>query len=210
MTAKEPASMLALPMMRQHSWPPMSHAQGHTGNIIARGHPATGHNAATHGEGEKSPAQAYCAAGVPAMLQQDWVPRIHDLPAPTANVLAPSLRAIPSSAQASASHGGAGNAGGTGASPASGRHAAAHGAPEHFHWFPWVPPNSLGGLADAAAGAMDSFIADGVTWHDKSTAQDAMNTEDAAIDFLPFTFEQALESILSDRPLPLGFHMPDA
>ena len=223
--AKELASTWALPMMRQHSWPPMGHVQGHTGtagNIIAKAYPAIGHNTATHGEGRSSPgqlSQAQCLESVPAMLQQDRGPRFHDLPVPTANVLAPLLRASPRSTQASASHVGAGNAGGTGASPAPGRHAAAHGSPEVLHKFPWAPPLSLGGLADAGAGARGSFMADDMPWHDKTTAQDATNTdtkdavtntdtEDAAINLLPFTFEHAL-GILSDHPLPPGFHMLD-
>jgi hypothetical protein len=210
--ANEPVGIRALPIMRQHSWPPMGHAQGHTGtagNIIARAYPAIGHTTATHVERGSSPAQlsqAQCAAAVPAMQQQDLGPRIHDLPAPTANVLVSSFPASPSSAQASASRVGAGNPGGVRASPAPGHHAAAHDTPEKIQPFLWAPPNSLGWLGDAGAFAMGSFMEDDI----KSTAQDTMahDTEDAVINFLPFTFEQALNT-LSRRPLLTGFHIPD-
>ena len=40
------AGIWAMPMMRQHSWSPMGHAQGHTdaaGNLFGRASPALGH-----------------------------------------------------------------------------------------------------------------------------------------------------------------------
>ena len=56
------------------------------------------------------------------------------------------------------------------------------------------------------------------TWNDESTAQGAMNTEDAdsgsssgsgsVVDFPPFTFGQVLRT-LSDRPLPPDFNGRD-
>ena len=45
-------------------------------------------------------------------------------------------------------------------------------------------------------------VADDSQWDDKSTAQHAMNVEDAAIDFLPLTFEQS-----QPFSLPPDFHM---
>ena len=55
--------------------------------------------------------------------------------------------------------------------------------------------------------------ADASPWDDTSIVKDAMDlhamdAEDAAIDFLPFTFGQALHT-LSGLPLPPDFQMPD-
>jgi hypothetical protein len=145
-------------------------------------------------------SQAQSAEAASAMLQQNrgltHVP--DDLPAPAANALAPSCvgggetvdfysgpRARPSGARASTS---LPNLTTMMRTPGDGAGVKTMDGPS------WSPGPVHG--------------ADDISWGDRSTAQDAMNVEDAAIAFLPFTFQQSLHR-LSGRPLPPDFHMPD-
>ena len=84
------AGIWAMPMMRQHSWSPMGHAQGHTdaaGNLFGQASPALGHRPTAHVGGGSSLApaalsQAQYAAAAPAMSLQDRLQRPSPTPTP--------------------------------------------------------------------------------------------------------------------------------
>ena len=231
-----PAGIWDVPTMQPHSLPAMGHAQGHTGtarNLVGRHSSALEHYTTPHVGGESSLApaplsQAQYAAAAPAMVQQNRDLRIHGLPDTTANFLAPSRvddgemvnfysgpRARPSDAQASASLPNPGNRTrdlvslqdrlqrpGPTPMPGDGAHMKMMDGPSR----------SPGPVQWADDRGLDT------TWNDESTAQGAMNTEDAdsgsssgsgsVVDFPPFTFGQVLRT-LSDRPLPPDFNGRD-
>jgi len=221
----EQADVWAVPM-RQNSWPLLGHAQGHrgtAGNRIGKADPALGHHAAAHCGGGSSftPAplsQAQYAAAAPAMQQQNWGPRIHNLPAPTANNLAPShvgggemvdfcsgRRAHPSSAQASVSLTNPTNMMRTagpfgdwvqGLSPSA---RPRDGADEKMMDRPRRSPGPVDNQ-DPRQYASDCLS----FWEDKSIGGNAMDEAAAPVNLVPFTFERALRS-LSDCPLPHDF-----
>ena len=179
-----------------------------------------------HGRGLRhcTPAllsRAQCAAAAPAI--QDWGPRVHDLPVPAANFLAPFYvhcdeifeffsppRARPSGSPASALL----------SNPTNMKPVRHVGSFEDWAQRPRSSPMPLNG-ADMKMAVWSGWssgpvlwTADyspnpGWIWNDTSTARDATNVvKGAAIDFLPFTFEQSLQE-LSSRPLPPDFHMQD-
>jgi len=90
----------AAPMMRQHFWALMGHRQGLTGtagNMIGRASPALGHDTTAHGGWGSSFAPALLAraqAQAQAQAQQNRGPHTHDLPAPAANIVAPSRKGV--------------------------------------------------------------------------------------------------------------------
>jgi len=231
-----PAGIWAVPMMRQHSWSPMGHAQGHTGtagNLLGRHSSALEHYTAAHVGWESSLAPAplsqaqlcHYTAAASAMLRQNRDLHIHGLPDSTANFLAPSRvcggemvnfysgpRARPSrsDAQASASLPNPGNR--------TRDLASLQDSLQRLSPTPTPRDGTRMKMMDGPSrGPVLVQWADDrgldTTWNDKSTAQDAMNMEDADSgpgpgSGLPFTFEQALHA-LSDCPLPPDFHGQD-